>query len=60
MSAITTHVLDTVLGKPAAGIAVRLEKQEGGAWRILDDGFWGVDCVCGRRPSGTEPCSGLT
>ena len=28
MSAITTHVLDTVLGKPAAGIAVRLEKLE--------------------------------
>ena len=28
MSAITTHVLDTVLGKPAAGIAVRLERQE--------------------------------
>jgi 5-hydroxyisourate hydrolase len=25
MSTITTHVLDTVLGKPAAGIAVRLE-----------------------------------
>jgi 5-hydroxyisourate hydrolase len=32
MSAITTHVLDTVLGKPAAGIPVRLEKQEGGGW----------------------------
>ena len=26
MSTITTHVLDTVLGKPAAGIAVRLEQ----------------------------------
>jgi 5-hydroxyisourate hydrolase-like protein (transthyretin family) len=25
MSAITTHVLDAVLGKPAAGIAVTLE-----------------------------------
>ncbi len=32
MSAITTHVLDTVLGKPAAGVAVRLEKQAGGGW----------------------------
>jgi 5-hydroxyisourate hydrolase len=32
MSAITTHVLDTVLGKPGAGISVRLEKQEGGGW----------------------------
>ena len=28
MSTITTHVLDTVLGKPAAGISVRLERQE--------------------------------
>jgi 5-hydroxyisourate hydrolase len=32
MSAITTHVLDTVLGLPAAAVAVRLEKQEGGGW----------------------------
>ncbi len=32
MSKITTHVLDTVLGKPAAGIAVRLEKQDGSHW----------------------------
>jgi 5-hydroxyisourate hydrolase len=32
MSAITTHVLDTVLGKPAVGVAVRLERQEGGGW----------------------------
>lgn len=30
MSMITTHVLDTVLGKPAAGIAVRLERLLGG------------------------------
>jgi 5-hydroxyisourate hydrolase len=28
MSAITTHVLDTVKGKPAAGIPVRLERFE--------------------------------
>lgn len=32
MSRITTHVLDTALGKPATGIAVRLEKEEGGGW----------------------------
>jgi len=32
MSAITTHVLDTVLGKPAAGIAVRLERQDSAGW----------------------------
>jgi len=32
MSIITTHVLDTVLGKPAADVGVRLEKQDGGGW----------------------------
>jgi len=32
MSRITTHVLDTVPGKPASGITVRLEKQESGRW----------------------------
>jgi 5-hydroxyisourate hydrolase len=30
MSTISTHVLDTVLGKPAAAIAVRLEQLVGG------------------------------
>jgi len=39
MSAITTHVLDTAFGKPAAGIAVRLEKNEGGGWiQVSPDG----------------------
>jgi 5-hydroxyisourate hydrolase len=32
MSNITTHVLDTVLGKPAAGIVLRLEKQDLDCW----------------------------
>jgi 5-hydroxyisourate hydrolase len=32
VSAITTHVLDTALGRPAAGVPVRLERvAEGGA-----------------------------
>lgn len=29
MSAITTHVLDTALGRPAAGVPVRLERLAG-------------------------------
>jgi len=37
MSTITTHVLDTVLGKPAAGIAVRLDKLAGGGWLEVPD-----------------------
>ena len=32
MNGISTHVLDAVHGKPAAGIAVRLDKQENGVW----------------------------
>jgi 5-hydroxyisourate hydrolase len=28
MSTVTTHVLDTTLGRPAAGIAVRLERRD--------------------------------
>lgn len=31
-SPITTHVLDTSAGRPAAGIAVRLSRREGEAW----------------------------
>jgi 5-hydroxyisourate hydrolase len=37
MSKITTHVLDAMLGKPAAGISVRLEAQHGGGWNETDD-----------------------
>jgi 5-hydroxyisourate hydrolase len=37
MSAITTHILDTVLGKPAAGVIVRLEKLDGGGWLEVPD-----------------------
>ncbi len=43
MSAITTHVLDTSLGKPAAGVAVTLEKQEGGVWKTLASGTTNAD-----------------
>ena len=31
MTAITTHVLDTARGRPAAGVAVRLQRIAGGA-----------------------------
>lgn len=35
MSHITTHVLDTALGKPAAELAVQLSVREGEQWRAL-------------------------
>lgn len=44
MSAITTHVLDTALGRPASGIAVRLEARDGGdGWRTIGDGVTDQD-----------------
>ena len=35
MSSITTHVLDTSLGKPAVGVPVSLSMREGGSFREL-------------------------
>jgi 5-hydroxyisourate hydrolase len=46
MSGITTHVLDVVLGKPAAGIAVRLEKRDDAAWILIREGATDADGRC--------------
>ena len=46
MSAITTHVLDTVLGKPAIGIAIRLDKKEGDSWAAVASGITDIDGRC--------------
>ena len=44
MSRITTHVLDTSRGRPAAGIGVTLEVQkEGGDWRAVGRGRTDAD-----------------
>ena len=37
MSPLTSHVLDTALGQPARGLAVRLEILEAAGWRTLAD-----------------------
>lgn len=43
-SAITTHVLDTALGKPAEGVSVRLEQQASGErWEALGDATTDAD-----------------
>ena len=56
MSAITTHVLDTVLGKPGAGIRVGLEQQIGENWVRVGEGVTDAD---GRsRDLGTNPGRG--
>lgn len=43
MSAITTHVLDTAKGRPAAGIAARLEIKSGESWVELGSGATNAD-----------------
>ena len=34
---ISTHILDTSLGFPAQGVAVKLEKKNGNAWQVIAD-----------------------
>ena len=43
MSAITTQVLDTARGRPAAGVAVVLEQNVGGQWRTIGRGETDAD-----------------
>ena len=46
MSAITTHVLDAALGKPASGIVIRLEKQIGQDWTAIGKSITDSDGRC--------------
>ncbi len=46
-SPITTHVLDTSLGKPATAVPVVLEAEQGGAWREIGRSHTNSD---GRAP----------
>ena len=52
MSGITTHVLDTARGRPAAGVPVVLERRDGDAWREVGRGTTDDD---GRLPTLTGP-----
>ncbi len=42
-SPITTHVLDTNLGQPAAGMDVTLERQDGENWLPVAEGVTNAD-----------------
>jgi 5-hydroxyisourate hydrolase len=58
MSAISTHVLDTAAGRPAAGVAVVLEANGPGGWHELARGATDAD---GRVPAllpGGVPAAG--
>lgn len=43
MATLSTHVLDTALGRPAAGLGVTLQVLDGGAWRELSRGATDAD-----------------
>lgn len=36
MSALTTHVLDTSLGRPASGVKIKLYKLDGSKWTLIN------------------------
>ena len=40
---ISTHILDTTLGKPARGVTVRLELLDGVTWRKVGEGLTNED-----------------
>jgi 5-hydroxyisourate hydrolase len=48
MSGITCHVLDTSIGRPAAGVLVRLERRDGHGWQSLGQAVTNAD---GRVPA---------
>lgn len=37
MARLSTHVLDTVSGRPAAGVAISLHRLEGGQWSLVKE-----------------------
>lgn len=43
MSQITTHILDTSLGKPAQGVSVNLYQQQNSEWQKLAQGITNAD-----------------
>lgn len=40
---ISTHILDTALGRPAVGVPVTLEMSEAGRWALLGEGLTDAD-----------------
>jgi 5-hydroxyisourate hydrolase len=46
MSRITTHVLDTVQGKPAEGIPILLEASRSNSWALIRDSATDEDGRC--------------
>jgi 5-hydroxyisourate hydrolase len=43
---VSTHILDTALGRPAAGVAVTLARATGGEWTTLNEAETDADGRC--------------
>lgn len=43
MSQVTTHILNTTLGKPAEGVSIILYRQEAGSWIAIGNGITNQD-----------------
>jgi 5-hydroxyisourate hydrolase len=53
VSGISTHVLDTARGKPAAEVPVRLEREESpGKWKLVGEGRTDANGRCAQLVSG--------
>ena len=57
MTGISTHVLDTTTGRPAAGLGVTLEVKRGEQWEMLGSGTTNDDgrIAALTRPAGSGP-----
>ena len=53
---LSTHVLDAAAGRPAAGVAVRLESHDGASWTVAARGRTDAD---GRIGELGAPAAGL-
>jgi 5-hydroxyisourate hydrolase len=60
MKGISTHILDTVRGKPAADVPVRLEKQNtSGAWQLVTSARTDRDGRCSQLLPAEENLPGI-
>ena len=57
MSKITTHVLDTMRGKPAAGIVVRLERRDSSGWTEIASSATDAEGRCRDLAEDAQPGS---
>jgi 5-hydroxyisourate hydrolase len=54
MKRISTHILDLMRGKPAAGVAVSLMRREAGEWKLLTSAHTDADGRCPQLLPGDE------